>query len=129
MRGLFQLGRFLKTCVRRGLFWLPIVLWLAVEMFLLRIVLLDCGGLSQSCPGGTDCSEIAAWMLVWGLPGSLLPGLLTQALPCATATSVALGILFCAAGVIQWYYIMRGLESVLTKLLRWFRADVGDATK
>jgi hypothetical protein len=119
----------MRRVLLRALFWLPIVLWLAVEIFLLQVVVLDCGGLSQSCRGGTDCSEIAGWMGLWGLPSSLFPALLAHALPCDTATSIALVLLFCAAGAIQWYCIMRALESLLTKLRLWFRADVGDAAK
>lgn len=107
--------------MRRILFWLPIVLWLVVEIYLLQGVLFDCGGLSQRCPGGRDCSEIGGLMVAWGLPASLLPALFTHALPCGTVTSVALVILFCAAGVIQWYYIIRGVELLLTKLYRLLR--------
>jgi hypothetical protein len=107
--------------MRAVVFWLPIVVWLGVEIYLLQGVCSACGGLSQSCPGGGDCSEIAGIMGVWGLPASLLPGLLLHIVPCGTLNSVVLALIFCAAGVIQWYFIMRGVELLLTKLYRWLR--------
>lgn len=61
-------------------------------------------------------------MVAWGLPISLIPALLTNVLPCSTANVIALGLLFCAAGVIQWYYILRGVESLLRELYRWLRS-------
>lgn len=114
----------------RVLFWLPIVLWLAVEIYLLKIMLINWK------PGG-DFPESAVLVLFWGFPSSILVMLLAVLLsmvlpvklPTGSISVVLLWILLCVAGLIQWYYIMRGLESVLTKLLRWFRADVGDAAK
>lgn len=110
--------------MRRILFWLPIVLWLAVESYLLRIVWLDCGGLVGDCHG-TDCSEVSALMGIWGLPSSLLVAYAYDALPiagCSRAVSIAAALTFSAAGLIQWYYIMRGVESLLTKLYGWLRS-------
>jgi len=114
----------------RVLFWLPIVLWLAVEIYLLTIMLINWK------PGG-DFPESAALVLFCGFPSSilvmLLAVLLSMMLPVKFSTGsisvILLWILLCVAGLIQWYYIMRGVESLLTRLYRWFRANVGDAAR
>jgi hypothetical protein len=85
------------------------IFWLAVEVFLLRAVFLDCGGLFGSCHG-KDCSEISGLMGIWGLPISIIVGLAFEALPiegCSKVVSVVAAVSFCLAGTMQWYFIIR----------------------
>lgn len=110
--------------MRRVLFWLPIVLWLAVEVYLLQGVLFACGGWGETCHG-RDCGEISALMGAWGLPISLPVGLILDALfleGCSTADFIVAALAFCVTGLIQWYFIMRGVESLLAKLYGWLRS-------
>ncbi len=99
----------MRRVLLRMLFWLPIVLWLAVEMFLLRAVFLDCGGWGGGCRG-TDCGEVAILMCLWGLPISVPVALVVNAFPiesCSTAAFFIVALSFCVAGVMQWYFILR----------------------
>jgi len=70
-------------------------------------------------------------MGLWGVPSSLLVALVFNGLPiegCTTAAFLAAALAFCIAGLIQWYFIMRGVELLLTKLYRRRRANDGAAT-
>jgi hypothetical protein len=110
----------------RVLFWSPIALWLAVEIYLFRLVFLNC----YCGPRPTDCPDTARAMVLWGFPSSVLLGLtlypfalpLPSSLVDSTAIQLAQLLLLGVAGVIQWYYIMRGVELLLTKLYRRFCA-------
>jgi hypothetical protein len=47
---------------------------------------------------------------------------------CSTGGCVAVWLLFCAGGLIQWYYVLRGLEWAATKLYRRLRSIGTGAT-
>jgi hypothetical protein len=108
--------------MRRVLFWLPIALWLAVELYLFRLVLLNCYGSQPK-----DCPDTAGAMLLWGLPSSVLLELVLYPFALALGPSSPLDsiagqiaqLLLCGvAGLIQWYFIMRGVELLLKRLHR-----------
>jgi hypothetical protein len=94
-------------------------------------VRLTCGGLFGDCHG-RDCSEVSGLMGVWGLPISLPVSLVFYALPiegCTIAAFIVGALAFCGAGLIQWYFIMRRAEMLLTKLYRLLRPHGGGATR
>ncbi len=101
-----------QKLMRRALFWLPIVLWLSVEVYLLRILFLN------SKPGG-DPGALGP-VLLWGFPSSIIAVFVSGVLPVDYSTTggfVAQGLLFGIAGVIQWYLVLGGgLSRLLRKL-------------
>lgn len=116
--------------MRRVLFWLPLLFWLAVEIYLLEVAL------SVSCdqPGGNR-QEVAFGIFLWGLPGSILPAVFLQLIPdrflpsgCSTGGSIGAWLLYCVVGLVQWYFILEGLEWVVRKLYRRLRKIGGGAT-
>lgn len=124
MREFVQIVLQSRADVRRLRFWLPMVLWLVVEIYFLRGVYSACGGWGGSCHG-RDCSEISGLMGIWGLPISIIVGLVFEALPiegCNTAVFFAAALAFCISGFLQWYLIVLGVESMLIKLRRRFHA-------
>src|ERR1700674_1742848 len=98
----------------RLLFWLPLLFWIAVEIYLLQ------GALSVSClpqPGGNR-HEVFMVLGFWGFPSSILASFLADVVnisECSTGGCVAVWLLFCAAGFIQWYYVLKGLEWIVTR--------------
>jgi hypothetical protein len=106
--------------MRRLWFWLPLLLWLAVEFYLLQ------GALSLSCvqPGGNR-HEVFLVVFLWGLPSSILAAFLADAFwfnACSTVGCIAVWLVYCIVGFIQWYYVLRGLEWVATKLYQRLRS-------
>lgn len=76
--------------MHRVWFWLPMALWLVVEIYLLQGVFSACGGWGGTCHG-RDCSEISGFMGIWGLPISIIVELVFEALPikgCSTAVFI-----------------------------------------
>jgi hypothetical protein len=101
----------------RLLFWLPLLFWLAVEIYLLQVAL------SVNClfqPGGNR-HEVFQILALWGFPSSMLAFFLADAFwisECSTGGCVAVWLLCCAAGFIQWYFALKGLAWIATKIYR-----------
>jgi len=105
-----------RVRIRALLFWLPLVFWVAVEMYWLE------EALSVSCalqPGGNRM-EVFMLILLWGLPSSVLVALLADRLlsACTTSGCVAVWLLYCSIGLTQWYFILRSLGWAATRLYR-----------
>jgi hypothetical protein len=95
--------------------WVPLLLWLAFEIHLLE------SALSVTCepqPGG-DRMEVFLVMFLTGLPGTLLTFVPSWFFdPCTTYGCVVLWFFYCSVVLVQWYYILRGLDWAATRLLR-----------
>ncbi len=109
-----------RSRVYRLLIWLPLLFWLAAEVYLLV------AALSVSCepqPGG-DRLEVFLVAGLLGFPGSilvaLLPGRYFDA--CSTSGCAAIWLLYCSVGLVQWYLVLRALEWATAKVYRQFRA-------
>jgi hypothetical protein len=112
--------------MRRLWFWLPLLLWLAVEIYLLQ------GAMSVSCdpqPGGNR-REVFIVLFLWGLPSSVLVTLVAGIFfdSCSTGGCIGVWLLYCSIGLIQWYFALRGLEWVATKLYQRLRSIGTGAT-
>ena len=92
--------------MRRLLFWLPLLLWIAVEIHLLQVAL------SVSCvQAGGNRYEVFMALAFWGFPSSMLASLLADAFSmgqCSTLGCVSVWTLYCAAGFLQWYFVLSG---------------------
>lgn len=119
----------MRSLLLRALFWLPIVFWLAVEIYWLQ------GALSVSCalqPGGNR-HEVFMLVFLWGFPASVpvavaLDAFLAFSFECSTGGCIVLWLIYCIVGLIQWYFILRGLECLLTRLYRQLRGPRRGAT-
>ena len=107
------------------LIWLPLLLWLAVEVYVLV------AGLLTSCvpqPGG-DRAETGLVLLFLGFPGSIVPALVLAKLrdhidPCRTTGYAVAWFAYCSVGLVQWYFVLRAIVWARAKLYRRFRLAV-----
>jgi hypothetical protein len=105
------------------LIWLPLALWLALEVYVLV------AGLLTSCKPqiGGDRAETVIVLFFLSFPASVVLGVLELPLakvlsdPCSTTEYVAQWFACCGVGFVQWYFVLRGVDWVMTKLYRRLR--------
>jgi hypothetical protein len=102
------------------LIWVPLLVWLAAEVYLLF------AALSVSCepqPGG-DRMEVFMVLGLSGFPASTVVALIPDRYldACNTSGCTAAWLLYCAVGLVQWYFVLRALNWATTKLYQRFRA-------
>ena len=109
-----------KQRVRQLLLWVPLLLWLVAETCLLA------AALSESCTLQSDGNRHEAFLMMffWGYPSSIPVALISDDLPdpCTMGGCIVLWLVYCVAGLVQWYFVLRGLEWFSTRLYRGLRA-------
>jgi hypothetical protein len=103
--------------MRRVIFWLLLVFWCGVEVYLLRVAL--------SAKPGTDLTGAIGLILLWGFPSSIIVAFISAILPFDFGSKtgcIALWIVFCGAGALQWYFVVSWLDSTTERFYRRFRS-------
>jgi hypothetical protein len=102
-----------RNVARLALFSLPVLFWLAGDIYLLW------GALSHGCgpPPIEGRGEVDIALALWNFP--ILAGLVLEFLPfneCTTAGFVGVWLVCCIAGLVQWYLILGGWRTVLRRV-------------